>query len=407
MNMTSTPGAGSRSRTFAVTAVCVAMLVDMLLYSVVVPVLPVYASQLGASTAAIGLLFAVYAVGLVLATPFLGMLSDRIGRRRPMLMGSVGLVFATILFAMAETYPLLVTARFVQGVAAAAVWTAGVALVADVTESRNLGKAMGVVMTCMSAGLILGPPVGGFLQEAGDHRTPFIVVTIAAVISGVIQFLWIHDPARRESGGARIRTLLTDPVLRGTIFAVFLASSALSMLEPILPLDLTTRLAAGPAIIGLVFGAATLANGAANPFLGALADRYPGGQRRFMAGGLIASGGLMPVMIIPDSALGVAIALSVFAIAYGFVLVPALPELAALADRHGGGAYAAVYGTFNIAYSLGMAVGPLVGGVGAEWSLIATLALSGGVLCVVGLVFLRTPQHARSQQIQVSATANQ
>ncbi|MDQ3403270.1 MAG: MFS transporter [Actinomycetota bacterium] len=388
-------GTPRRSGTFAVAAVCVAMLVDMLLYSVVVPVLPVYARELGASTAAIGLLFAVYAVGLVLATPILGMLSDRIGRRRPMLVGSFGLVAATILFAMADSYSLLVTARFVQGVAAAAVWTAGVALVAEVTDARNLGKVMGVVMACMSAGLIIGPPVGGLLEQAGDHRTPFLVVAVVAVLSGLTQFFFIHDPVRGGGATARVRVLLADPVLRSTVIAVFLASAALSMLEPILPLDLTTRLAAGPVVIGLVFGAATLANGATSPLAGMLADRYPRGRRRLMAGGLLAAGALMPTLIILDTPIGVAGVLSVFAIAYGFVLVPALPELAVVAQRHGGGAYAAVYGTFNIVYSLGMAVGPLAGGVGAEWSLSGTLALAGIVLGVGGLLLLYTPRRER------------
>ncbi len=400
MNMTSASSSGTSkgSSGGAVTAVCVAILVDMLVYSIVVPVLPVYAQELGASTAAIGLLFAVYAVGLVLATPVLGTLSDRFGRRRPMLIGSVGLVAATVLFAMADTYPLLVTARFVQGVAAAAVWTAGVALVAEVTEPRNLGKVMGVVMTCMSVGLILGPPVGGLLEHAGNHSTPFIVVTGVAVVSGLVQYFLIHDPERADDGGevAPARALLADPVMRNTIIAVFLASTALSMLEPILPLDLTTRLLAGPLAIGLVFGAATLANGATSPFVGALTDRYPSGRRKLMAGGLVGAGALMPVLIIPDSVFLVGALLALFAIAYGFVLVPALPELADVAQKHGGGVYAAVYGTFNIAYSLGMAVGPLVGGVGAGWSLMSTLILSGAVLGVGGLLFLFTSSRARA-----------
>lgn len=391
--MTKGAGAGTtrRSGSFAVTAVCVAILVDMLLYSIVVPVLPVYAKDLGASTAAIGLLFAVYAVGLVLATPILGMLSDRVGRRRPMLFGSVGLVGATVLFALADNYELLVTARFMQGVAASAVWTAGVALVADVTESSNLGKAMGTVMAAMSVGLILGPPVGGFLEHAGDHSTPFFVMTGVAVISGVVQFLFIHDPERRgDADGARVRSLLADPFLRSTIAAVFLVSSALSMLEPILPLDLTTRFLAGPVVIGLVFGAATFANGATSPVVGALADRYPNGLRRLMAVGLIAAGAMLPLLIVPNNVIVVAVVLSAFAVAYGFVLVPALPELAAITERHGGGAYAAVYGAFNIAYSLGMAAGPLAGGVGAEWSLLGTLSLAGCVLGAVGLLLLFT-----------------
>lgn len=397
MTSVSPTGTSKNSSSGAVTAVCVAILVDMLVYSIMVPVLPIYAQELGASTAAIGLLFAVYAVGLVLATPVLGMLSDRFGRRRPMLIGSAGLVVSTVLFALAETFPLLVTARFVQGVAAAAVWTAGVALVAEVTEPRNLGKVMGVVMTFMSVGLILGPPVGGFLEHWGNHSTPFIVVTGVAVVSGIVQYFLIHDPERAEDPGelTPFGTLLADPVMRGTIIAVFLASTALSMLEPILPLDLTTRLLAGPLAIGLVFGAATLANGAASPFVGALSDRYPGGRRKLMAVGLVGAGVLMPLLILPDSVFLVGALLAVFAIAYGFVLVPALPELADVAQNNGVG-YAAVYGAFNVAYSLGMAVGPLVGGIGAGWSLMSTLIVSGSVLGVGGLLFLFASNRSRT-----------
>ena len=397
MTSVSPTGTSKNSSGGAVTAVCVAILVDMLVYSIVVPVLPVYAQELGASTAAIGLLFAVYAVGLVLATPVLGMLSDRFGRRRPMLIGSAGLVASTVLFALADTYPLLVTARFVQGVAAAAVWTAGVALVAEVTEPRNLGKVMGVVMTFMSVGLILGPPVGGFLEHWGNHSTPFIVVTGVAVISGIVQYFLIHDPERAEEQEelTPFGTVLADPVMRGTIIAVFLASTALSMLEPILPLDLTTRLLAGPLAIGLVFGAATLANGAASPFVGALSDKYPGARRKLMALGLIGAGVLMPVLILPDSVFLVGALLAVFAIGYGFVLVPALPELADVAQNNGVG-YAAVYGAFNVAYSLGMAVGPLVGGIGAGWSLVSTLIVSGSVLGVGGLLFLFAASRSRT-----------
>ncbi len=348
-----------RAGTSAVAAVCIAMLVESVLYSVVVPLLPVYADMLGASTTAVGLLFALYAVGLLLATPVLGVLSDRIGRRRPMLVGSFGLTAATITFALADNYPLLVTARFLQGVAAAAVWTAGVALVADVTDSRHLGKTMGIVMACMSVGLIVGPPAGGILEQVGGLRMPFVVVTVAAVLSGLAQFLFAHDvrgardvagrgsvtarmrgrhrrrPAshRRGSAVARVRVLLADPALRSTVIAVFLASCAMSMLEAILPLDLTGRLSAGPAAVGVVFGAAALVHGATSPLVGALADRLP--RIQLMTGGLIVAGGFVPILIFPDTLVGVTGMLVGFAVAFGFVFVPALPELAAVVERHG------------------------------------------------------------------------
>ncbi|TMF41799.1 MAG: MFS transporter, partial [Chloroflexi bacterium] len=71
--------------------VTLAIFTDMLVYGLVVPILPRYATTLGASQAAIGLLFGSYAVALLVATPFWGILSDRVGRRGPMLWGLIGL----------------------------------------------------------------------------------------------------------------------------------------------------------------------------------------------------------------------------------------------------------------------------------------------------------------------------
>ncbi|MEV6829206.1 MFS transporter [Amycolatopsis sp. NPDC051102] len=368
-----------------IAAVCAAMLIDSLLYSLVVPVLPGYAARLGASQAEIGVLFASYAVGLVVATPVLGRLSDRFGRRRPMLAGSAGLAASTVLYAFADSYALLLTARFAQGVAAAAVWTAGVALVADLVPAERLGRSMGLVMGAMSVGLILGPPLGGFLEQYGDHRTPFLAVVAATVVGAVIQAVLIRDGARRVAV-ASVRSLLRDRSLRGVVVAVALGSSALSMLEPILPLALADRYGATPAVIGIVFGAATLANGAASPVIGFAADRCH--RVRLMALGLVLSGGLLPMLLLPGGPVGTGAVLVAFAVAYGFVLVPALPELAAVAERHGGGAYATVFAVFNLSYCVGMVVGPTAGGAGAQVSLPATLAVTGALLCFSGLLLL-------------------
>jgi DHA1 family solute carrier family 18 vesicular amine transporter 1/2 len=380
----------------AVAAVCLGMLVDSLLYSVVVPVLPVYTAGLGASTIAIGVLFASYAVGLVLATPLLAAFSDRRGRRRPILLGSAALVVTTVLYAFADTYPLLLAARFLQGAAAAAVWTAGIALVADLVPRDRLGRSMGTVMACMSAGLVLGPPVGGVLTELGGHRAPFLVLSAVTVLSGLAQLFLITEPPRASGPNPPVRTLLYDRDLRGTVMAVLAAASALSMLEPILPLELDA-LGAGPIAVGLSFGAATLANSVTSPLIGIAADRWR--RDRLIGAGLVGCGGVLPLLAVTDTTFGIGAVLVVFAIVFGFVIVPALPELAAVAERHGGRAYATVYAAFNMSYSLGMMLGPIAGGVGAETSIGVALAVTGGVLCVCGLlVIARTASHLHPQR---------
>src|SRR5438874_8779154 len=123
--------------------VTVAVFTDTVVYSMVVPILPRYAESLGATPAAIGFLFASYAIALLVTLPVFGVVSDRVGRRLPMLWGLVGLGGATLLFAYADSYGQLVAARLLQGTAGAVTWTAGLAAVADVYPRGRRGQAVG------------------------------------------------------------------------------------------------------------------------------------------------------------------------------------------------------------------------------------------------------------------------
>jgi multidrug resistance protein len=378
-----------RRRRAVVASVCCALFVDALLYSIVVPVLPVYARHLGAGRGAIGVLFGVYAVGLLAATPVAGSLSDRVGRRPALLAGGVGLAIATVLFALAQSYPLLLLARLLQGVAAAAIWTAGLAAIAAIVPARALGQTMGAAMACMSAGLIMGPPVGGVLQQAAGHRAPFLFAAALAAGNCALLAVFIVEPrGSRRASALLSRSLLRDRGIRYTASSVFLGASALSMLEPLLPLNLSDRLRAGTVAIGLLFGAATLAHGIASPVVGAVVGRFTPG--RLMAGGLIVMGGLLPLITAPGSIVGVGVILVLFAVAYSFVLVPALVAFARVgADREDSQAYAGVYALFNLAYGAGMVVGPIAGGVaGSALSVPTTLAGSGVLLMGGGLALL-------------------
>jgi multidrug resistance protein len=372
-----------------VAAVYFALLVDTLLYGAVVPVLPLYARDLGASPTLVGVLFGAYAAGLLAATPVLGAISDRVGRRRPLLAGSFGLAGATVLFAVADSVELLLAGRFVQGVAAAAVWTAGFALIADLVPATSVAKAMGGAMASTSAGLMLGPPIGGLLLEAGGVHAPFLATAALAATSGLLMAVLVVDRGGTTSP-APLRQLLRSRVLLTTAACVALASAALSMLEPVLPLDLADRLGAGAAGIGLVFGIATLAHGVASPAAGAVADRRP--AMPVMAGGLIAMGVVVPLVAVAGSLPGTTVVLAGFAIAYSFVVVPALAALAPLAgavNRLGSVGYATVYAAFNLAYGAGMVLGPLAAGAATSAiGLRPALAAAGAVLCCAGLLLL-------------------
>jgi len=134
------------SRAVAVALVTLATFTDMVAYSVAVPILPDLSRRLGASPTTIGFLFASFGVTLLTVSIPMGAVSDRIGRRAPLVGGLLALAAATMLFAFADSLAWLFAARLVQGAADAVTWVVGFALVADLYGPRERGRVTGIVM---------------------------------------------------------------------------------------------------------------------------------------------------------------------------------------------------------------------------------------------------------------------
>lgn len=367
------------SKTVALFVVAAAIFTDMLVYGLIVPILPGYASTLGASQSAIGLLFGSYAISLLVTTPFLGILSDRIGRKIPMLAGLFGLAAATLLFAFADNFALLVVARLLQGVSAAATWTAGLALLADMFPSETRGKSMGSALAGMSIGSLVGPPLGGLLFEWGGYKLPFLVAVSFAVLDAVAQAVLLTEPVRQAEKKPVLIPLLRNRMVMATIGAVALGIGAMSLLEPTLPLYLQNRLGTSPGIIGLLFGVSTLSYSVSAPLSGWLSDRWS--RRTIMVTGLAAMAVVFPVMGMLNSLVLEAAAMVAFGITLGLMMAPTMPALADIMDNMGSNSYATAYSIFNFAYALGMMAGPLAGGMMTEsFGFIAALVITMAAL---------------------------
>src|SRR6267378_7894194 len=171
------------SRAVAVALVTFATFTDIVAYSVAVPVLPDLSRRLGASPTMIGLLFASFGVTLLGVSMPMGAMSDRIGRKAPLVGGLIALAAATFLFAFAQGLPWLFAARLVQGAADAVTWVVGFALIADLYGPDERGRAMGLVMSGTTFGFMIGPSIGGWLYETGGIRLPFLLVTGLALVA--------------------------------------------------------------------------------------------------------------------------------------------------------------------------------------------------------------------------------
>src|SRR5512133_2491390 len=161
--------------TAALLVTALAFHVDMLLYYLLVPLLPRYARDLHLNQMEIGTPSGSYAVALLLATFPVAALTDRYGRRAPMLWGLAGLAVTTLVFAVSKHYWLLVLARFLQGIAGAATWLPGMALLADHFPSETRGRAMGTAFAAANLGVLIGPPLSGFLDQHAGASAPFLL----------------------------------------------------------------------------------------------------------------------------------------------------------------------------------------------------------------------------------------
>ena len=139
------------------------VLLDLIGFGIVLPLLPTYAKDLGASPLMIGFIAATYSGMQFLFSPIWGRLSDFIGRRPVMLVSIFMAAVSYLFFAHASTIPLLILARALSGIGSANI-AAAQAYITDVTDSKSRSTAMGMLGAAFGIGFIIGPLIGGFLK---------------------------------------------------------------------------------------------------------------------------------------------------------------------------------------------------------------------------------------------------
>jgi len=378
------------SRAVAVALVTFATFTDIVAYSVAVPVLPDLSRKLGASPTMIGLLFASFGVTLLIVSIPMGAVSDRTGRKAPLVGGMLVLAAATLLFAYSDGLPWLFAARFAQGAADGITWVVGFALIADRYGPAERGRVTGIVMSGTSAAVMVGPTIGGWLYELGGIRAPFLVVAGFAAVAA-IGFLWLDvAPPREVSEPVPVRVVLQSRAVAVCAAVVIAISGTISMLEPVLPLYLTAKLGLGPARIGMLFGVGAVASAILHPIYGRLADLW--GGRRLMITGLVLAACVLPLMNLTWSYPSTFM-FSVFnTVAIAMVITPSLTFMAEAVSSAGVGSFGVGYGLYNMAWGAGLLGGPALAGFIFERIGFARLTLLWAPLLLIVSVLLARVQ---------------
>jgi MFS transporter, DHA1 family, tetracycline resistance protein len=229
--------------------------IDLLGFSLILPLLPYLAKSFNATDFEVGLLVAIYAAGSLIGAPLLGRLSDRYGRRPLLMISILGNLVGFLILGFAQTLAMVFFARLLSGLFAGNISIAQ-AYISDVTDVKNRAKGLGLIGAAFGLGFIIGPAIGGALSQIGYSVPAFLAVGLST-INLVLIALWLPEsltPERRaamatgDDGAKRPSALslsallealkrpLVGPLLHtrfffGLAFAIFQSIFALYALE--------------------------------------------------------------------------------------------------------------------------------------------------------------------------------
>ena len=172
--------------------------VDLLGFSLILPLLPYYAETYGASAAVVGLLVASYAAAQLIGAPLLGRLSDRMGRRPVLLLSVAGTFLGFVLLGVAEPLGtwiagyvapqaanliiigLLFFSRILDGLTGGNL-TVAQAYITDITDEQNRARGLGMIGAAFGLGFIIGPAAGGALSQWGYSIPAFVAAAVSII----------------------------------------------------------------------------------------------------------------------------------------------------------------------------------------------------------------------------------
>jgi MFS family permease len=365
--------------------------------------LPFYAEALGASATVLGFILAAYAAAQFLCAPLWGKLSDRIGRRRVLLVSIAGMGVSLFWLGLADTIPAIFAARVVGGAFAANIGVAS-AYIADVTDASERTRWMGVLGACFGVGFVLGPAIAALLEPFGDsllgNRAAALPLLVAAGLAG-LNWLWAvfslqepphHKAPEPEDASGRF-SMLRDPTVRRLCAAWLIFSLAVTQLEATFAFFMITRFDADMLRVGFIFvGMAVLMGGIQGGGMKFLAVRF--GERTLVVAGAVVCG-ISFVGIPLAGALPALIAVLALGAIGRAIVQPSLMGLVATASSET--TRGLTMGTFQSAGSLARVFGPAMAGWLFDTSFALPFWFAAVLFVVVAWLSRMLPQRAAEQ----------
>jgi len=193
--------------------------VDMVGLTMIIPLLPFYATELGASATVVGLLVSAFAVAQLAVAPVWGRFSDRYGRRPAILAGLLLTGSAYVIFAFAGSVLVLLLSRLVQGLGGG---TIGVvqAYVADASPPEERTKSLGWLSAVTSLGAVAGPAFGSVMISVGGRAAPGLAAAaLALLVAGFAARFLVESRQLAMSGSHAIPSTTTPRQAIGRVLS--------------------------------------------------------------------------------------------------------------------------------------------------------------------------------------------
>jgi DHA1 family bicyclomycin/chloramphenicol resistance-like MFS transporter len=358
---------------------------------------PTMAAEFGTSAPMIQLTLTALLIGLAVGQLVIGPLSDRYGRRTPLLIGTLVCLAASLLCVVSPSVEVLIALRFVQGFAGAAGVVISRAVVADRAAGAEAARLFAVLMVIGALAPVLAPVLGGFIVADFGWRVVFAVLAAlnAVMLLGAVFFIPESLPRdrRRPGGLAALRsstaTVLSNRRFVGYALALAFVFTALFSYISASPFVLQNIIGLSPRAYSLTFGGCAVVMAVMSALSARLVVRIA--PRRLMLGGMtamvIVTGSLLLTVTVGGVAPLPTIALMAgFMACMGFVVANAM-ALATAEVRYAAGTGSAVLGFLQ--YALGAGASPLVGLAGEHSALPMGIAMfAAAVLAAAALLAL-------------------
>uniref|UniRef100_A0A8C1SV45 Solute carrier family 18 member B1 n=1 Tax=Cyprinus carpio TaxID=7962 RepID=A0A8C1SV45_CYPCA len=356
---------------------------SMICYSILGPFFPNEAKKKGVSQAMIGLIFGIYALCTLVGSLLLGKYIVQIGAKFMIVAGLFVSSGCTVLFGFLDQVSdgtvfivLCFITRCINAIGFSAAVTASFAVLAKVFPD-NIATVLGFMEIFTGLGLILGPPLGGWLYQSFGYEIPFVFMG-CLLFATVPLNLWILPSFDRP-----VCLFHSNIDILLICFVVFTLSSGLGFLDATLSIFAIEKLNLSAGSVGLLMIGLSLPYGAASPVFGVISDKYPSNRKWMMVIGGMATAvsfcflGPLPVFHIRSQLWLTVLMLIVVGFSLCMTCIPTFAEMIACAHENGFeeglSTLGLVSGLFSAVWSAGMFFGPTIGGyitqaLNFEWS---------------------------------------